>query len=198
MGRTGFGPKRVQVSTARYYLFREVPFGDDGDFSENSLVSRINTELADSLGNLLNRVLVLVEKDFGGFVPSRAEDKEIADVVSVTVKTVDESIERLQFRNALDDIFHLIKELDRYVTQTRPWEMLDKKKLGEILYNILEALRIVSILSYPFMPETAERIMDQLGCKAEFSVNDLKWGLLQTGTRTSRKQVLFKKIGPKR
>ncbi len=178
----------------RYYLFREVPFGEDGDFSENSLVKRVNAELADSLGNLLNRVLVLVEKNFDGCVPNTNGEGEIEELASDTVKAVDESIEKLQFRNALNDIFSFLRELNKYVNQNRPWEISNKKRLGEILYCLLEALRIVSILIYPFMPQTAERIIDQLGSDPKFSIDNLRWGLLRPGARTKRGQVLFKKI----
>jgi len=165
----------------RYYLFREVPFGDDGDFSEDSLVNRVNAELADSLGNLLNRVLVLVEKNFGGHVPNTSKEGEIPKLASDTVEAVDASIEKLQFRDALDAVFSFIRELNKYVSQNKPWEISNKDRLGKILYSLLEALRIVSILIYSFTPETARKILDQLGSEPKFSIHDLEWGLLRQG-----------------
>lgn len=178
----------------RYYLFREVPFGQDGDFSEKSLVSRINSELADSLGNLVNRVLVLVEKNFDGVVPKHLESDRLEKLSSNVIKAVSESMDILQFNSVLNDIFFLVNELNKYVNENKPWEIKDKDKLGGVLYNLLESLRIISILLYPFMPETAGRISSQLGLEKEFSFDKLKWGILKSGTKTRRDQILFNKI----
>ena len=87
-----------------------------------------------------------------------------------------------------------MNELNKYVNLNKPWEIKDKEKLGDVLYNLLEVLRIVSILLYPFMPETAEKINEQLGIEKKFSSEDLKWGLLKPGTSIKRGEVLFKKI----
>jgi methionyl-tRNA synthetase len=178
----------------RYYLFKEVPFGDDGDFSEELLVNRVNAELADSLGNLLNRVLVLVEKSFAGLVPKQCKDDEVAQHALSIVNIVDESIENLLFRNALNGVFSFVKELNAYVNENKPWEIEEKEKLGGVLYNLLEALRFVAILLYPFMPETAGKILHQIGISNEFSFESLKWGLLMSDTETKRDQILFHKI----
>jgi methionyl-tRNA synthetase len=178
----------------RYYLFREVPFGQDGDFSEKALVNRFNSELADSLGNLVNRVLVLVEKNFEGYVPKPVGGKNVESFALNVIKAVDESMERLQFHSALNDIFFFIGELNKYVNSSKPWEVKDEEQLGGILYNLLEGLRLVSILVYPFMPETADKIASQLGLEKEFSHDKLKWGVLKSGTKTRRDQILFNKI----
>lgn len=177
----------------RYFLFREVPFGQDGDFSEKALVNRYNSELADALGNLLNRVLVLVEKNFDGFVPKPFESKVKRLVLNI-VKAVDESMENFQFHNALNDIFFLVNELNKYINDNKPWEIEDKEYLSGILYALLEALRFISILIYPFTPETASKIMIQLGLEKEFSFDSLKWGVLKAGTKIRRDKVLFNKI----
>ncbi len=178
----------------RYYLFREVPFGQDGDFSEKSLVNRINTELADSLGNLVNRVLVLVEKNFDGYVPKPKEKDKLTKLSLNVVKAVDESMEEFRFHSALNDIFFLVNESNKYINENKPWEIEDKEKLGGILYNLLETLRFISILIYPFMPETAGKIMKQLGIEKKISFDDLKWGILKSGTKIKRDKILFNKI----
>jgi methionyl-tRNA synthetase len=178
----------------RYYLFREVPFGQDGDFSEKALVNRFNSELADSLGNLVNRVLVLVEKNFEGYVPKPVGGKNVESFALNVIKAVDESMERFQFHSALNDVFFFIGELNKYVNSSKPWEVKDEEQLGGILYNLLEGLRLVSILVYPFMPETADKIASQLGLEKEFSHDKLKWGVLKSGTKTRRDQILFNKI----
>jgi methionyl-tRNA synthetase len=186
--------EKYGADALRYYLFREVPFGQDGDFSESALIARINSELADSLGNLVNRVLVLVEKNFEGVVPEHHENDRIENLSLNIIKAVDESMDRLEFNVALNDIFYLINELNKYVNENKPWEIKDKDKLGGVLYNLLESTRIISILLYPFMPETAGKIMAQLGLEKEFSFDKLKWGVLKSGTKTKRDQILFNKI----
>jgi methionyl-tRNA synthetase len=178
----------------RYFLIREIPLGEDGNYSEEALLNRYNSELADSLGNLINRVLVLVEKNFDGFVPRPHEKDKMEKLALNVVKAVDGSVEDFQFHNALNDIFYLVNELNKHINENKPWEIEDKEKLGGILYNLLEALRFVSILIYPFMPETAGKIMTQLGLEKEFSFDKLKWGVLKSGTKTKRDQVLFNKI----
>ena len=180
--------------TLRYFLLREIPFGEDGNYYEEALINRINSELADSLGNLVNRVLVLVEKNFEGIVPKHHENDRIEKLSLNIIKAVDESMDRLEFNVALNDIFYLINELNKYVNENKPWEIKDKDKLGGVLYNLLESLRIISILLYPFMPETAGKIATQLGLEREFSFDRLKWGVLKDGTKTKRDQILFNKI----
>ena len=182
------------TDTLRYFLMREIPSGQDGDFSEKSLINRINSELADSLGNLLNRVLVLIEKNFDGFVPKPGEKDKLTKLTSNIVKGVDESMEKLQFHSALNDIFFLVNESNKYINENKPWEIEDKEKLGGILYNLLESLRFISILIYPFMPETAGKIKKQLGIEKKFSFDNLKWGALKLGTKIKRGKVLFEKI----
>ncbi len=181
----------------RYFLMREIPSGQDGDFSEESLISRINSELADSLGNLVNRVLVLTEKNFDGFVPKAGNGSKLKKLASNVVKAIDESMEKLQFHGVLNDIFFFVNESNKYVNENKPWEIEDEEKLGPILYNLLESLRFVSILIYPFMPETAVKIKKQLGLEREFSFDDLKWGVLKSGTKIKRDKILFEKINKK-
>ncbi len=186
--------KKYDADSIRYFLLREIPFGDDGDFSEESLVNRHNSELADTLGNLVNRVLVLVEKNFDGVVPELGEKDNLSELAIETPEKVKASIENYQFHNALNDIWHLISEANKYINENKVWEIKDKKKLGGILYNLLETLRFVSILTYPFIPETAEKIMEQICLDKKFSYDKLKWGELKKGIKIRRGEVLFKKI----
>lgn len=184
---------RYGADALRYFLLREIPLGDDGDFSEEALVKRINTELADSLGNLVNRVLVLVEKNFEGYVPEQNGD-ELKKVALNVSKAVENSMEEFQFHNALNDIFYLVNESNRIINEKKPWEIKDRKELGGILYSLLESLRFVAVLLYPFTPETSGKIFEQLGLEKKFLFSDLEWGKLKPGSRTKRGKILFEKI----
>lgn len=179
--------------TIRYFLTREIPLGEDGDFSEGALINRHNSELADSLGNLVNRVLVLVEKNFDGVVPKPyGEDlKKIALSVS---KAVENSMNEFQFHNALNDIFYFVNETNAYVNEKKPWEIRSRNELGGVLYNLLESLRFIAILLHPFIPETSGKIFDQLGLERKFLFSDLEWGKLKPETKTKRGKILFEKI----
>jgi methionyl-tRNA synthetase len=178
----------------RYYCLRQVPFGEDGDFSESALVGRINSELADSLGNLVNRVLVLTEKSFEGNVPKATNGSSLGKSSEDVAKKVDSLIDKFEFNNALNEIFSFINELNKYVNDNKPWEIKDKEKLGAVMYNLLEGIRITSILLYPFMPETAGKINEHLGIEKKFDTKDLAWETLKEGTKTKRGEILFKKI----
>jgi methionyl-tRNA synthetase len=182
------------ADSLRYFLMREIPFGEDGDFSEEALINRHNSELADALGNLVNRVLVLVEKNFDGLVPEPFEDDKLKTIALNTSKAVDNSMDEFQFHNVLNDIFYFVNEANKYINENKPWEIKDRRKLGGILYNLLESLRFISILLYPFTPETSEKIARQLGLEPKFSFNDLKWGVLKPRTKIKRDKILFEKI----
>lgn len=182
------------VDALRYFLFREVPFGLDGDFSEKSLKQRINSDLADALGNLVNRVLVLIEKKFDGCIPKSYRKSKLIDFALNTKKHVKISMGNFQYHNALNDIWYLVNETNKHMNETRPWQIKNQKELGGILYNLVETLRFISVLLYPFMPSTAEKIFMQIGLEKKFYFDDLKWGNMKPGTKIDRGEILFKKV----
>ncbi len=141
----------------RYFLIREVPIGQDGDFSEASLKNRINGELLSDLGNLVSRVLKLSEN-------SKVEIKGDVLIQPIDVDKIDNLIKEIKLTDALDEIMSFIRRLNKFIDEKEPWK-LKGEELGQILYNLLESLRIISILIYPFMPETAQKMADQLGTK---------------------------------
>jgi len=169
----------------RYFLLREVPFGEDGDFSENVLKSRINGELVSSLGNLLNRVLTFAEK-FDGKIEGKDELSQ-----KLHFERIDRFVEEMKFHHALEEIFNFVKEVNKYINEKEPWKIKDQKELAHVLYNLLESLRIISILIHPFMPLTSEKICKQLGVKLG-SFKDIRFGEFKG--KPKKGELLFKKI----
>ncbi len=191
--------EKYGVDALRFYLFREVSFGHDGDFSEKRLTEKINSDLADGLGNLLNRSLVLCEKSFAGKVPEKIIDKNISAAAEKLVSEYEKDLESFNFHAALDKIWAFIFSLNKYINDTKPWEVSDKKKQAEIIYSLLESLRVVAVLTYPFIPATSERIFLQLGLKKSeiiFSTIE-KFGFLKSKIKIARGEILFKKIETK-
>ena len=182
----------------RYYLLRNISFGEDGDFSEEALVNRLNGDLADNLGNLVNRVLVLVEKNFDNKIPKACKtdlkDNKLADLLDKTPEKVSIDFDNYHFNFALEAIFHLVSESNKYINDTEPWKIKDKERLSNVLYLLLESLRYTAILLYPFIPETSEKIFEQLNLEKEFSLKDLKWGILKEGHKIKRGKILFEKV----
>lgn len=186
--------KMYGAESLRYFLLREIPSGEDGDFTEEALMQRINSDLADNLGNLVNRSLVLTEKYSGGVIPKTGKESFLKEKSEETIKKVNEYLEDLKFHHALESIFSLSSDANRYINETEPWKITVKEELNAVLYNTLETIRIISVLLYPFMPRTAERIAEQIGCEKDFSDKKLEWGLLKSGTKTKRGDVLFRKV----
>ncbi|HLC51514.1 MAG TPA: methionine--tRNA ligase, partial [archaeon] len=188
--------KKYGKETVRYFMLREIPTTEDGDFSEKLLIERHNKELADDLGNLVNRVLVLAEKKCSGRVPE-VSYKHLADTALLTAKSVEEHINNYQFHLAINEILKLIGEANKLINEKKPWE-LEKEEAHEILYCLLECLRFLSILLYPFIPETSEKIINQLNLeKDHIDFRRLEWGNLKPGAPIKRGGLLFKKIEAK-
>ncbi len=148
--------KKYGVDALRYFYVREMPFGDDGDFSEKNLVARINGELVDDLGNLVYRSLTLAER-FDGAVSGTPELDRDFDIA-----TIKSAMEELDTFNAMNQIWKQVRATNRYINEKEAWK-LKGTELGNVLYNLLESIRVISILLRPFMPETSEKIRLQLG-----------------------------------
>lgn len=155
------------VDAVRYYLIREIPAGQDGDVSERAIIERKNADLANSLGNLLQRVTVLISKNFNGKIPKQGVlediDKKLIEKSDIFEK-VNQQMQNFEWHKALETIWEFIHDCNAYINATEPWKLKENKpRLGTVLYNLAESLRIISLLTYPFIPESAEKIAKQLG-----------------------------------
>ena len=185
--------KKYSTDALRYYLMREIPFDQDGDFSEKALVNRLNSELADALGNLLSRTTAMIQKYNDNIMPKGTEDKSLSK--QLKFKLINDHMENLEFNNALSEIFKYIDLCNKYINDNKPWELAKNKKekeLNNILFNMAESLRIIAEMLYPFMPETSLKMHDQLGFKHRNAI-DLRFGKIKSiGIKKGRN--LFEKI----
>ncbi|MFH1224607.1 MAG: methionine--tRNA ligase [Candidatus Diapherotrites archaeon] len=185
--------EKYPVDALRYFLLRELPFGEDGNFSEAELAKRINNELANELGNLLNRTLVMLGKYRGGKVPKGSTDAGLQKELELA--KIEAHMQALELHLALGEIFAFVKSCNAFINEKEPWKLAgkDENALDNVLYSLADSLRIISILLSAFMPEASEKINSQLGVKAG-TLADCKFGLLKAGTKVKKGAVLFAKI----
>ena len=190
----------------RYFLLREVVFGQDGSFSFDALVQRYNADLANDLGNLSSRTLSMIARYFREQIPypspkaSRtASDNAIAELASDVIENTNELFASYQFSRALENVWSLVSGVNKYIVENEPWQLGEHKdeaslaRLATVLYTSAEALRIITALLHPVLPSATSRIWQQLGLGeiAKFCLSDLKWGQLGLGTKLGKVEPVF-------
>ncbi len=182
--------KKYGTDAMRYYLLREIPFGNDGDFSEQKIKDDVNNELANDLGNLVSRVIAMVERYYQGTVPDGSFDKSLLPDIT----KIDSAMEAIAPDKALDYVWEYIRVVNKYVNDTAPWELnkSNPEKLKDVIYTLVESVRFISIMTAPFLPETALQITKQLNIKPG-TFDDIKPGMLKD-KKVQKGEILFKKI----
>ncbi|MBQ7964483.1 MAG: methionine--tRNA ligase [Ruminococcus sp.] len=195
--------ERYGADAIRYHILREMALGADSSFSNEIMINRINSDLANGLGNLVSRTVAMIDKYFGGTLPQCIEAGEFDDdlidtAVSLKAK-VDEFIDKTQINNALAEIFKVVSRANKYIDETTPWVLgkdeEKKARLATVLYNLLESIRIASTLLSAFMPTTMPKVFAQIGA-TDFATyeNADKWNVLPADTTVARGEVLFPRI----
>ncbi len=194
--------KLIGVDAVRYYLLAEMPHANDGSISYETIIERFNSDLANTLGNLVNRTVAMTNKYFGGTVMAPtcedALDEELKAFALETVKKVEDKMETYHIADAVEAIMNLAKRCNKYIDETAPWALAkdeaNKERLGTVLYNLLEGIRFIAVLISSFMPDTAKSILEQINCDIADYDSLSAFGALKAGNNVGTAPPLFARI----
>jgi len=191
------------VDALRYFLLREIVFGQDGSFSYDALVGRYNSDLANGLGNLASRTLNMIQQYFGGRCPVAVGDAEVVRTATEIRSAVEQAYEKFDFSRALERIWALIGAVDKFIVERAPWKLAkspdeaDRERLRETIFTAAEALRVACVLVAPVLPHAAANILGQLGiAKADLTLSDAGWGAVPLG-EIGTIAAVFPRLDPK-
>lgn len=198
--------KRYGSDAVRYFLLREIPFGSDGEYTNEKLLNRINSDLANDLGNLVSRTTAMIGQYFGGTLPKRGEaegvDAELIAMAEGAFGKVKSAMEKLNAPEALAEIFAVVSRANKYIDETTPWilakDETKRERLGTVLYNLAETVRICAILLKPFLTEAPALILKSLGYPADAGFDTLAFGGLKVGVKIEKLPPIFPRIDIKK
>lgn len=190
------------VDAVRYYLVSEMPYANDGSITYETIIERYNSDLANTFGNLVNRTIAMQNKYFDGIIQEPTDSESVDDELKAfaleTVKKIEKCFETYRVADAVEAVLNLAKRSNKYIDETMPWALAKdeskKARLGTVLYNLLEAIRYIAILLTPFMPQTAEKIFEQMNCDIKDYDSMNTFGALKAGTKVNEAQALFARI----
>lgn len=190
------------VDAVRYYLVSEMPYASDGSITYETIIERYNSDLANTFGNLVNRTIAMQNKYFGGVIQAPADAEAVDDELKVfaldTVKKVEHCFETYRVADAVEAVLNLAKRSNKYIDETMPWALAKDEakqaRLGTVLYNLLETIRYIATLLIPFMPQTAEKIFEQMNCDIKDYDSLASFGALKDGTSVGEAKALFARI----
>ena len=196
---------RFGVDGVRYYALSEMPYANDGSITYEAVINRFNTDLANNLGNLVSRTIAMTKKYFDGIIPAPIGDEGVdADLKAVcadTVKKFDQLMDSFRIADACECVFEMLSRANKYIDETTPWVLAkdegSRERLGTVLYNLLEAIRIASILLTPIIPSTCEEIFKQINTDVT-DYESLVFGKLESGKSVGESKILFTRIDEKK
>lgn len=198
--------KRYGADAVRYFLLREIPFGSDGEYTNEKLLLRINADLANDLGNLVSRTSAMIVQNFDGKLPARGKtegtDGELIDMANGAFGLVKAAMERLNAPDALAAIFAVVARANKYIDETMPWVLAKdrekRERLGAVLYNLAETARICAVLLKPFLTKIPALILESFSCGADMGFDTLAFGYLKEGTQVKKLPPIFPRIDVKK